>query len=111
MTVEQIELRKILNQMLADNGINRETLKDIVKECIDERIEKTLKMLAVQSDGEFAKMDERIQDILDRLVREEVKKQAREAIYHKVNQIFGTIRVNVELNNPTKREVINNDGE
>ena len=25
MTVEQIELRKILSQMLADNGINRET--------------------------------------------------------------------------------------
>ena len=28
MTVEQIELRKILTQMLADNGINRETIKD-----------------------------------------------------------------------------------
>lgn len=27
MTVEQIELRKILTQMLADNGINRETIK------------------------------------------------------------------------------------
>ena len=40
MTVEQIEIRKILNQMLADNGINRETIKDIIKECLDERVDK-----------------------------------------------------------------------
>lgn len=32
MTIEQIELRKILSQMLADNGINRETLKEMVNE-------------------------------------------------------------------------------
>ncbi len=35
MTVEQIELRKILTQMLADNGINRETIVDFVKGIVD----------------------------------------------------------------------------
>lgn len=37
MTVEQVELRKILTQMLADNGINRETIKDFVGEIVSER--------------------------------------------------------------------------
>lgn len=40
MTVEQIELRKILTQMLADNGIDRSTLPGIVKEALEEKITK-----------------------------------------------------------------------
>lgn len=35
MTIEQIELRKMLAQMLADNGINRETIVDFVKEIVE----------------------------------------------------------------------------
>lgn len=38
MTVEQIELRKILTQMLADNGINRETIKGFVEEIVSEKL-------------------------------------------------------------------------
>ena len=39
MTIEQIELRKMLTQMLADNGINRETIvrseeRRVGKECL-----------------------------------------------------------------------------
>lgn len=43
MTVEQIELRKILSQMLADNSINRDTIGDIVKEIVNEKTEKVIK--------------------------------------------------------------------
>lgn len=42
MTVEQIELRKILSQMLADNGINRETLKEMVNEVLEEKVERAV---------------------------------------------------------------------
>ena len=42
MTVEEIELRKILTQMLADAGINRETLKDLVYQILDEKIDKAI---------------------------------------------------------------------
>ena len=49
MTVEQIELRKILTQMLADNGINRETLKDLVKEIIEEKVDKSLNTIIAQT--------------------------------------------------------------
>ena len=42
MTVEQIELRKILTQMLADNGINRETIVDFVKGIVDEKVDRAV---------------------------------------------------------------------
>lgn len=37
MTIEQIELRKMLTQMLADNGINRETIVDFVKSIVEKK--------------------------------------------------------------------------
>lgn len=104
MTVEQIELRRILNQMLADNGINRETIKDIIKECIDERVEKALRTLINQSDKEFDVLPDRIQKSMDKLLREEISNRARIAINEQVRAIFSRVVVNVSLNNPTENE-------
>ena len=103
MTVEQIEIRKILNQMLADNGINRETIKDIIKECIDERVDKALKHLENKSDGDFANMDGRIQGAIDKFVKQEIERQAKEVIRQKVGCFFNNITVNVALNHPTEK--------
>lgn len=103
MTIEQIEIRKILNQMLADNGINRETIKDIIKECLDERVDKALKHLENKSDGDFANMDGRIQGAIDKFVKQELEKQARDAIRDKVKYIFSSIFVDVQLNHPTEK--------
>lgn len=104
MTVEKIEIRKILNQMLADNGINRETIKDIIKDCIDERVDKALKHLEDKSDGDFANMDGRIQRAIDKFVKQEIEKQTKEVIRQKVNSIFSTIFVDVQLNHPTEKD-------
>ena len=103
MTVEQIEIRKILNQMLADNGINRETIKDIIKDCIDERVDKALKHLENMSDGDFANIDGRIQRAIDKFVKQELEKQTREVIRRKVNDVFSSIFVDVQLNHPTEK--------
>ena len=104
MTVEQIEIRKILNQMLADNGINRETIKDLIKECIDERVEKALRNLIHQSNGKFNSLSSRLESAMDRIVYQEVDKQARAVVSDRVRSIFSKITVNVLLNNPTKSE-------
>ena len=103
MTVEQIEIRKILNQMLADNGINRETIKDIIKDCIGERVDKALKHLESKSDGDFANIEGRIQGAIDRFVKSEIERQARDAIREKVRCIFNNIHVDVQLNHPTEK--------
>ena len=89
--------------MLADNGINRETIKDIIKDCIDERVDKALKHLENKSDGDFANMDGRIQGAIDKFVRQEIERQAREVIRQKVGYFFNHITVNVELNHPTEK--------
>lgn len=39
LTVEQIELRKLIKQELADAGINRTTLTEMVKQAIEEKVE------------------------------------------------------------------------
>ena len=109
MTVEQIEIRRILNQMLADNGINRETIKDIIKECIDERVEKAMMTLINQSDKEFEVLPDRIQKAMDKLLREEISNRARIAINEQVRAIFSRIVVNVSLNNPTESEGADDD--
>ena len=109
MTIEEIEIRRILNQMLADNGINRETIKDIIKECIDERVEKALRNLINQSDGSFDSLPIKIQAAIDRLVYQSVERETRMAISDKVRSIFSKIVVNVELNNVKKTEVTENE--
>lgn len=109
MTIEEIEIRRILNQMLADNGINRETIKDIIKECIDERVEKAIRNLLNQADGSFDSLPTRIQCAIDRLVYQSVEKEARMVISDKVRSIFSKIVVNVELNNVNKNEVTDNE--
>lgn len=103
MTIEQIEIRKILTQMLADNGINRETIKDIIKECIDERVDKALKHLENKSDGDFANVDGRIQRAIDKFVKQEIERQAKEVIRQKVGYFFSNIFVDVQLNHPTEK--------
>ena len=49
MTVEQIELRKILTQMLADNGINRETIKGFVEEIVSEKVDRAIDRIIHES--------------------------------------------------------------
>lgn len=109
MTIEEIEIRRILNQMLADNGINRETIKDIIKECIDERVEKAIKNLLNQSKGSFDSLPVRIQAAIDKLVYQSIEREARTAVSDKVRSIFSKIVVNVELNNVKKNEVTENE--
>lgn len=43
MTIEEIEMRKVIKEMLSDVGINRETLKQAVKDILEEKINKAIK--------------------------------------------------------------------
>lgn len=53
MTVEQIELRKILTQMLADNGINRETIKGFVEEIVSEKVDRAIDRYSKAGSGHY----------------------------------------------------------
>lgn len=87
MTIEQIELRKILTQMLADNGINRETIVDFVKGVIDEKVEKAINQ-AVHETNIDAMVNSRVKELTTIAIRDEVAK--------KVRTTLGSISISME---------------
>lgn len=88
MTVEQIELRKILSQMLADNGVNRETIMPMVKDVIAEKTDKAAKRIAEETN-----LDKLVYNIL----REEIADAVRKEVRNKVNRCFTSIGVSVDI--------------
>lgn len=88
MTVEQIELRKILSQMLADNGVNRETIMPMVKDVIAEKTDKAAKRIAEETN-----LDKLVYDI----IREEIADAVRKEVRNKVNRCFASIGVSVDI--------------
>lgn len=79
MTVEQIELRKILSQMLADNGINRESLKGMVNEILDEKIEKAVRQVINESNVTGI-VNGKVDRISRRVIEDEVTNKVRRVL-------------------------------
>lgn len=79
MTVEQIELRKILSQMLADNGVNRESLKDMVNEVLDEKIEKAVRQVINESNVTGI-VNGKVDKISRRVIEDEVTNKVRRVL-------------------------------
>ena len=95
MTVEQIELRKILTQMLADNGINRETLKDLVKEIIEEKVDKSINTIIAQTST--IGTDNAIKGKIDQYIDNEIANVVKVVIRERVNNIFNRIAFDVNV--------------
>ena len=79
MTVEQIELRKILSQMLADNGINRESLKGMVNEVLNEKIEKAVRQVINESNVTGI-VNGKVDRISRRVIEDEVTNKVRRVL-------------------------------
>lgn len=88
MTIEQIELRKLLAQMLADNGVNRETIVPMVKDVIQEKMDKAAKRIAEETN-----LDDMVRHIIER----EIADAVRSAVRSKVNSCFSSIGVSIEM--------------
>lgn len=91
MTVEQIELRRILTQMLADNGINRETILDFVKDIVDEKVEKAVNQMVHEKDMDSL-IYSKTNKIVDRTIRDEV--------VNKVRRTMGSVSISIECHMP-----------
>ena len=92
MRVEEIAVRQEVRQMLNESGINKNTLKDMVKEVLQEEVSKACKQAVNESDinGTIAK---KINDSFAKNVRETVKNEIKGRIYN----IFDRITVKIIL--------------
>lgn len=92
MRVEEIAIRQEIRQMLNEAGINKNTLKDMVKEVLTEEIRKACGQAMNERDIEgivAQKIDNHFTDI--------VKKATKEAIQDRVNNIFHRMTVSVDI--------------
>lgn len=97
MTVEQIEIRKILTQMLADAGINRETLKDLVKQILNEKIDQAIKTAEHQTN-----LNAKIDRLWAEYLHNGIERAAKAAIVDKINCYFKDITVTLDFGNTTR---------
>lgn len=88
MTIEQIELRKLLSQMLADNGVNRETIVPMVRDAIQEKMDKAAKRIAEETN-----LDDMVRHIIER----EIADAVRSEVSAKVKNCFSSISVSIEM--------------
>lgn len=89
MTVEEIELRKILTQMLADNGINRETIADMTREIISEKVDKSVSNVV----NHQTNMD----NLIQRSCREMTEKYVKNEAYYHAKNAFKDAKVTVDV--------------
>lgn len=90
MTVEYIELRKILMQMLADNGINRETIAGFVKDIVDEKVD-----IAINRVLHEKNMDDLVSTCCKEQIRKEVSDAVKEEVRSRLRPFGLTITVDM----------------
>lgn len=87
MTVEQIELRKILTQMLADNRINRETIKGFVEEIVSEKVDRAIDRIIHETN-----MD----SLIARQVQDTIRTTISDEVRWNVRRVLGSVSISIE---------------
>ena len=87
MTVEQIELRKILTQMLADNGINRETIKGFVEEIVSEKVDRAIDRIIHETNME---------SLIARQVQDTIRTTISDEVRWNVRRVLGSVSISIE---------------
>lgn len=80
MTVEQIAIRQEVRQLLNEAGINKNTLKEMVKEVLSEEIQKACVQAMNEKDTTSLineRMDNAIRNVLKTEVRDELSRRFR----------------------------------
>jgi len=82
--IEKIMTRDAIAQLLADNGINRETIVDMVRESIDEKVEKAISRVLHDKNVDF-----------DRLVSKSIKQEMQDDICAAVRRALGRVSISI----------------
>ena len=101
MRVEEIAIRQEVRQMLNEAGINKNTLKDMVKDVLKEEVEKACKQAVNETDVDDA-IARKINDNFGRIVREATKDEIR----GRVQGIFNRMTISVDITDNEGQSVI-----
>jgi hypothetical protein len=101
MTVEQIAIRQEIRQLLNEAGINKNTMKDMVKEVIDEELSKAVKQVMHEMD-----LDSKISRAAKVDIEEKIKKEIQNSIRDRVSNIFNRMYLSVDIRNSDGESVV-----
>ncbi len=101
MNVEQIAIRQEVRQMLNEAGINRNTLKEMVKEVLQEEVSKACRQAVNESDVNDS-IARKINDNFGKIVREATKDEIR----GRVQGIFNRMTISVDITDNDGHSVV-----
>lgn len=101
MTVEQIAIRQEIRQMLNEAGINKNTMKEMVREVIDEELIKAIKQVMGEMD-----VEDRICNLANYNLEEKIRKELRASIDARVNSVFGRMKISIDIKNKDGGSII-----
>lgn len=101
MRVEEIAVRQEVRQMLNEAGINKNTLKDMVKEVLSEEVSKACGQALEESDFDGT-VQRKINENLGKTVRNIIKDE----ISGRVQGIFNRMTISVDITNEDGQSVI-----
>lgn len=102
MTVEQIAIRQEIRQLLGEAGINKNTMKDLVKEVIDEELTKAVKQVMHEMD-----LESKIQRAAKVDIEEKIKRELQNAIRDRVSNIFNRMYLSIDIKNSDGNSIVN----
>lgn len=92
MKVEEIAIRQEVRQMLSEAGINKNTMKEMVKDVLHEELEKAIKQSLNETNTDRV-ISKKINDCVDNSLRRLI----REEIHGKVNNVFRRMTISVDI--------------
>jgi len=92
MTAEQIIMRQEIRQMLNEAGINKNTLKDMVKEVLGEEINKAVRQALNERDFED-ETRKRVDSNFDRVIRDIIK----ECVSDRTWSVFNRMTISIDI--------------
>ena len=103
MTTEEIEVRKVIKELLSDVGINRETLKQMVKDILEEKIKKAIKDALLETKG-GATIEEKLEDYARNYIQSwEFKNVHRQTIAEIIKAEMKDLYVEVNLKSESNK--------
>ena len=92
MRVEEIAIRQEIRQMLCEAGINKNTLKNMVKEVLCEELNKACKQAMNETD-----IDTLVRNKVDYSFQRSVQDMFKSEIRDRVSGVFNRMKISIDI--------------